>query len=271
MEKIFESYTLVSDMDGTLINSEKQISKENLDAIKYFVDNGGKFTVATGRMVASVACFLDRINLDLPAILHNGGKIYDYNNHKVVYEHFIEEDRKQSIRKVWENRPDIGIEIFCDEVVYVYRKCEYTKRYNKYSYNVVYNLPEEVWSKPWVKVLLIGDEDVLDEFEQEYRNNYDTGMSVRSGANYLDVIGNGTSKGAALEKLIELYNLDRSKIIAAGDNMNDLEMINIASYGFILKNGTERALKNAKLIAPSNNENPIKYIIDYVKQDIEKK
>lgn len=107
MKKIFDGYTLVSDMDGTLINSNKEISKENLDAIKYFVNNGGKFTVATGRMVASVECFLDRLNLDLPAILHNGGKIYDYNNKKVVYEHFIEEDRKESIKKVWENRPDI--------------------------------------------------------------------------------------------------------------------------------------------------------------------
>lgn len=57
MKKIFDGYTLVSDMDGTLINSNKEISKENLDAIKYFVNNGGKFTVATGRMVASVECF----------------------------------------------------------------------------------------------------------------------------------------------------------------------------------------------------------------------
>lgn len=268
MEKIFEGYTLVSDMDGTLINSKKQISKENLDAIKYFVNNGGKFTVATGRMVASVACFLDRLNLDLPAILHNGGKIYDYNNKKIVYEHFIEEDRKEAIRKVWENRPDIGIEIFCDEVVYIYRRCEYTKRYNKYSYDIVYDVPNEIWNKPWVKVLLIGDEDVLDEFEKEYRNNYDKGTSVRSGANYLDVIGNGTNKGAGLLKLIELYNLDKSKIIAVGDNMNDLEMIDIANYGFILKNGTQRALEKAKLIAPSNDENPIKYIIDYVEKNI---
>ena len=268
MKKMFDGYTLVSDMDGTLINSNKEISKENLDAIKYFVNNGGKFTVATGRMVASVECFLDRLNLDLPAILHNGGKIYDYNNKKVVYEHFIEEDRKESIKKVWENRPDIGIEIFCDEVVYIYRECKYTKRYNKYSYDIVYNLPKEIWNKPWVKVLLIGDEEVLDEFEKEYRNKYDKGMSVRSGANYLDVIGNGTSKGEGLLKLIELYNLDKGKIIAVGDNMNDLEMIHIAKYGFILKNGTKRVLEKAKLIAPSNDENPIKYIIDYVEKNI---
>jgi len=93
-------------------------------------------------------------------------------------------------------------------------------------------------------------------------------MSVRSGANYLDVIGNGTSKGEGLLKLIELYNLDKGKIIAVGDNMNDLEMIHIAKYGFILKNGTKRVLEKAKLIAPSNDENPIKYIIDYVEKNI---
>ena len=99
MKKIFDGYTLVSDMDGTLINSNKEISKENLDAIKYFVNNGGKFTVATGRMVASVECFLDRLNLDLPAILHNGGKIYDYNNKNIDIAKFNKLTKKIIIEK----------------------------------------------------------------------------------------------------------------------------------------------------------------------------
>ena len=59
MEKIFEGYLLVSDMDGTLLNSEKKISKENLNAIDYFVKEGGTFTVATGRMLQSVELFIE--------------------------------------------------------------------------------------------------------------------------------------------------------------------------------------------------------------------
>ncbi len=268
MSEIFKGYTLVSDMDGTLINSKKEISKENLDAIRYFIDNGGKFTVATGRMEASVRCFLDKLDLNLPAILHNGGKIYDYSNENTIYEYFIEEERKECIKKVFETRPDIGIEIFCDEVVYVYRECKYTKRYNKYSYDVVYNVPDYVWNKAWVKVLLIGDEDVLDLFEVEYRDKYDKGQCVRSGANYLDVIGNGTSKGNSLSKLVELYKLDSEKLISVGDNMNDLEMIQMSKFGFILKNANRRVIESADLIAPSNDDNPIEYIIKYVEKKI---
>lgn len=268
MNGIFKGYTLVSDMDGTLINSKRQISRENLESIKYFINNGGKFTVATGRMEASVRCFLDILDLNLPAILHNGSKIYDYSNEKTMYEYFIEEERKECIKKVFENRPDIGIEIFCDEVVYIYRQCEYTKRYNKYSYDVVYNVPEYVWNKPWIKVLLIGDEDVLDLFELEYKSKYDRGQCVRSGANYLDVIGNGTSKGNSLSKLVKLYNLDKEKLISVGDNMNDLEMIKISRFGFILKNAKKRVIENTSLIAPSNDENPIEYVIKYVEKKI---
>ena len=44
---IFSGYIIVSDMDGTLLNSKGKLSDENINAIKYFVNNGGKFTLAT--------------------------------------------------------------------------------------------------------------------------------------------------------------------------------------------------------------------------------
>jgi len=50
MEKKFEGLMLVSDLDGTLLNSKLEVSEENIKAVSYFVDNGGIFTIATGRM-----------------------------------------------------------------------------------------------------------------------------------------------------------------------------------------------------------------------------
>ncbi|MGL4109535.1 Cof-type HAD-IIB family hydrolase [Clostridium sp. LP20] len=268
MDKIFDGYLMVSDMDGTLLNSEKKISKGNLEAIKYFVDNGGKFTVATGRMVQSVGNFVDEIRIKLPTILHNGAKIYDFMEDKIIAEHSIEEHRKEVIKKVKRDYPNIGIEVFADEIVYIYQRCELTKRYNKYNYNIVYDLPNEVWDKPWVKVLLIGDEKDLDKLEIEYKEHYDNGNAFRSGANYFDIVANGISKGIALEELIERYNFDKTKVIAVGDNMNDIEMLEVAEYGFYIEGGAKRGLERAKLIAPSNDNNPIKYIIGWLENKI---
>lgn len=268
MSKIFEGYVLVSDMDGTLIGSDKIISKENREAIDYFINEGGLFTVATGRMLPSVLEYRDSLNLNLPIIIHNGGKIYDVNKEKTISEVYIEEERKEVIKRIANDYPNLGIEIFSDEVVYVYRKCRFTERYNRHNYKIVYEVEDDVWNKNWVKVLIIGEEEELDCIEKIYNSKYDSGTACRSGRNYFDVVGNGVSKGQALEILIEKYNIDKNKVIAIGDNMNDLEMIKVAEYGFSVSDGHEELKEKTDLFSPTCNEDAIKYVIDYMKNKI---
>lgn len=268
MEKIFDGYLLVSDMDGTLLNSEKRISKKNLEAIDYFVKEGGKFTVATGRMLQSVEMFIDQLKMELPAILHNGAKIYDYKNNKVISQYPIEEDRKEFLKRIRADKPTLGIEIFADEVVYVYRSCELTKRYDKHDFNIIYDMPEDVWDQEWLKVLLIGDKEELDELEKKYNSTYDKGSVFRSGDHFLDVVSNRVSKGKALKELIKIHNIDPKKVIAVGDNMNDVEMLEVANYGFYIKTGEPRAVQNAEYIAPSNDDDPIEYVVNWIKHNV---
>lgn len=268
MNNFFEGYLLVSDMDGTLLNSNKEISKENLCAIEYFRKHGGKFTVATGRMVDSVETYLDRINLDIPAIIHNGGKVYDYKTKETIVEHTISSERKDIIKRIKKEWPNIGIEIFAEEVVYIYQVCKFTKRYEKYNYNIVYEMPDEAWDKPWVKILLIGSKCELDLLETVYKEKYDDGTAFRSGANFFDIVSNGISKGMALEEIIEKYNINKSKVIAIGDNMNDIEMLELAQYGFYIRGGAKRALEKAKLLAPTNDENPLEYVVKWIEDRI---
>ncbi len=270
MDKIFEGYILASDMDGTLINSNKEVSKENRKAIKYFVDNGGLFTLATGRMVQAVRGFVDDLSIECPVMLHNGAKIYDFRNGQVIKEHFIEEERKKAIKRFYENNPHIGIEIFANEIAYVYRRCEFTKRYDSHKdYKVVYGLPDEVWNEKWVKVLLIGEKEELDAAEKDFKENYDKGNnSFRSGTNYLDIVANGISKGRSLEELVNALKFNPEKVLAVGDNMNDVEMIEYANYGFCVENGLSIVKEKADFIAPSNDEDAIAYIIKWLEKKI---
>ncbi|MBE6046924.1 MAG: HAD family phosphatase [Clostridium sp.] len=271
LDKIFSGYILATDMDGTLINSNREISKENREAIKYFIENGGLFTLATGRMVQAVRDFAEDLNVNCPIMLHNGAKIYDFKEGKVIKEHYIEEERKEAIKRFYKDNPNIGIEIFSDEIAYVYRKCKFTKRYDRHKdYKVIYELPDEIWKKPWIKVLIIGEKDELDAAEIDFRENYDKGNnSFRSGTNYLDVVANGISKGKSLEELVTALNLDKEKVIAVGDNMNDIEMIEYAKFGFCVENGLDIVKKKANYIATSNDDDAIAYIINKMKQDIE--
>ena len=63
------------------------------------------------------------------------------------------------------------------------------------SYEVVYSLPDEIWQRPWIKVLLIGERELLDKYEPIYRTEYDNGYAVRSGDKYLDVVYERSFKG----------------------------------------------------------------------------
>ena len=99
---IFDGYLLVSDMDGTLLNSKGKLSEENKKAIEYFVDNGGQFTLATGRMLPSIKRHIHKMKVTLPVIMYNGTKVYDFNNNEVIWEKFLEEDRKEIVKVVKE-------------------------------------------------------------------------------------------------------------------------------------------------------------------------
>lgn len=262
----FTGYLLVSDMDATLLKSDHSISDANKRAIEYFTENGGFFTVATGRMVDAVRMYLPRLNINVPAILHNGAKLYDFSQEKTIFEQTIEEDRKQAIKRVYDEIPEIGLEVYCDETVYVYRKCEETKRFLKRSYEVIYNLPEEIWNRPWIKVLLIGDRKLLDKYEPIYRRDYDSGYAVRSGAKFLDIVANGASKGNGLKQLSNMLKIPRDRIIAVGDNMNDISMLDAAGTSYAVANAVKGVKKAADRIAPSNNDDAIAYIINEIEK-----
>lgn len=262
----FDGYLLVSDMDGTLLNSKGKLSEENKSAIEYFVDNGGEFTLATGRMLPSIRRHIQKMKVTLPVIMYNGTKVYDFNNDKVIWEKFLEEDRKEIIKVVKEVSPNVGIEIYSDEVVYIYQSCKRTERFNKLGYDVIYDIDDSIWNKKWTKALIVGEKEELDFVETYLRENYGDKDIVRSSDVYLEIIPKGISKGQALKELVIYKGLEEFKIISVGDNMNDVELLEEAHYGFCIANGSEELKKKSKYIAPSNDDNPIEFIVKWIGQ-----
>lgn len=257
----FTGCLLVSDMDATLLTNKHKISDKNREAAEYFISNGGLFTVATGRMNKGVREYLGRISINAPAILHNGAQIYDFKSEKSLREKFIEEERKGIIKRVYEDMPELGIEIYSNETIYIYRECAETARFKNRKYtDVVYSLPDEVWGQPWIKYLLIGKKKLLDRYEPVYRRDYDSGYAVRSGKKYLDIVSGEASKGIALSELRTITGAE--KVIAVGDNMNDISMLQTADISFAVDNAEDSVKETADFQAPSNNDSAIAYIVE---------
>ena len=278
---IFSGYIIVSDMDGTLLNRKGKLSDENINAIKYFVNNGGKFTLATGRMLPSVKRHVNKINVNLPVIIYNGVKVYDCNNDEVIWERHLEENKKRIVQDIKKNNPNLGIEIYSEEVVYIFQSCKQTERFKNLGYDVVYEVNDDIWNKKWTKVLIIGSKEELDNFEKSYHKcPYFRGMYreesyhkeyedalIRSSDIYLEMIPEGISKGQALKELINKNNIINHTVIAVGDNMNDLELLEEADYGFCTLNGSEKLKKLSKYIACSNDDNVMEFLIKWIEKE----
>lgn len=268
MNKKFKGYLLVSDMDGTLIGNDKLVSEENIKAINRFTAQGGIFTLATGRMMESVRKYLDVVQVNIPIILYNGTKIHDYNEKKTIYELFLEDKVKNIIRQLKQHDSSLGIEIYYDENVYIFNKCRFTKRFSLERTDVHYEIPGKLWDENWTKILILGEEDQIDKLENTFTSIFGEVNLVRSGDNYLEILPQDTSKGHALENLCKILNIDISKTIAVGDNMNDYEMLKKSGYGFCVANGNRKLFKEIPYKCCSNDEHVIDFVVKWAEENL---
>ena len=107
MEKTFENWLVVSDIDGTLNNKFRKLPKRNYDAIKKFTDLGGNFTLESGRLQSSLERNYNRITPNQPAIVLNGAGLYDYNNREMLWRNTIGKKGREFVKYISEEFDEI--------------------------------------------------------------------------------------------------------------------------------------------------------------------
>ncbi|MBU5315698.1 Cof-type HAD-IIB family hydrolase [Clostridium bornimense] len=263
--KIFEGIMLISDMDGTLLNKDGSISEKNIEAIKEFISLGGKFTVATGRMKKGVEKFLDRLPINAPAIIFNGSSIYDFSKHKEIYAKVLENGVKGYLEKIKSVDSSIGIEVYCNDEIYVYNNHKRTERFKKKGYKVHYDFNDDVYNMQWRKVLIVGDKDQLDNLQNVFQEEIGQANIVRSDDVYLEMMPMGTSKAMAVKILCDMLKYKLEDVIAVGDNMNDFDMLKEVGYSFVVENGDEKLKKAIKGRTTDNNNDAIYNLLEGMK------
>ncbi len=229
----FSRTAFVSDMDGTLLKSDKTLNPVDTAAIKRYTDLGGRFIIATGRPLHTVTDYLSVIG-DNPMILCNGGVIYDPCKAKVLYEIDLPEIAKDIIFDVRNRYPDISPEIYTFSKRYFFHM-NTVEKWHQHILGIEFHKisdPDEI-NEPWNKMLFADEVEVIDELT-EYVKKYDgRGVRfVRSFPKFLEILPEGVSKGSALKKLIEIERFDGLTVCAAGDYDNDVEMLMAADISF---------------------------------------
>lgn len=269
MKNNWSKYLLVSDLDGTLLNGHCEISKRNVLAIKEFIKMGGNFTIATGRSIEAALGYIEKLPVNFPVIVYNGGMIYDVQNSRMIWQSILSKTSKQVVKDIYKEFPMVGIEVYSEGKVIVLRKNEYVMKHEKRDKMKFYSTDEiegDVWKMEWNKVLLTYKREEMDKIGEMLKFKYTNVRFIRSESTFIDIMPVEVSKGAALKIIADQKNIRMDNIIAVGDNMNDVEMIRSVGFGFAVKNANEKLIPHAAYMTVSNNEHALEYIVNWLKE-----
>ena len=255
--KRFEGLILCSDVDGTLVNEQNKVPKENAEAIAYFQAHGGKFMLATGRIPEAVYPILDGIHPDLPGICHNGCSIYDYNEKKYVATTELPRSATAPAEEIMRLFPESGVEIITVDGIYILKPNFATERH--ITFEKITSKPAESFesvSATWLKCLFAQDPDDTTKMQEAMENSpYKKDFTlIRTHQYYYEIFNKHASKGNALKQFCSMYHLDPKNLLAIGDNDNDVEMLKIAGKSAAVKNASSSAKDVAETILTKTND-----------------
>ena len=254
-----ETKILFTDLDGTLLNDQKQISEGNLNAIHQALDLGHKIVISTGRALISAKEQAETLGLTMPGcyiIAFNGACIYDIYEKKVIFSQTIPMDY---VCHLFEEAHKFGLHIqtYDDTQVIAERENKELSEYCRNTgmgYRLVSSV-SELHADPY-KVLTVDYQrhDLLLHFQEHIRDwakgKIDSYFSCDS---LLEIIAPGISKGNAILRLCEQLQIPLEHTISAGDADNDISMLQTTPVSVVMKNADAHMHAYATYITEHDN------------------
>ena len=231
----FTGVMLVSDFDDTLYGTDLHVSEENRTAIRSFMEQGGLFTVATGRArkTFSPQVTLEDIPLNAPVILSNGATVFDYQTNQLVRRTYLPDRIIDDMLAVCAKFPELGFEAYHQNEIFVHNPNIVTHRHMErvgMDYTI---LPIEELPMPLTKLILEQSPELLLEVQAFMQETVGGCYEVIfSNPVLLELTAKNSHKGGTALWLAEHLGISREHLYCVGDNQNDIPMMEAAKIGF---------------------------------------
>ena len=261
----------VSDLDGTLLNSNSIVSENSKLIINRGIELGLLFSVATARTPATVMKLLEDVKVQLPMVLMTGALTYDKHRNIYTDVRSFSEKTTEVITGIIEDKGLSAFMYIVDnnhlKVFYKEARSELEKRFIKEregspykTFHIVNSYYKLSHSHVPVLFFIMDDFKKLDALREEikdirgintfcYRDIFDTSKG------YLEIFSEGTSKAEAVKRLASAAAADR--LIVFGDNLNDLPMFSIADESYAMENAFPEVKAAATGIIKSNDQDGV--------------
>ncbi|MGN0290779.1 MAG: Cof-type HAD-IIB family hydrolase [Lachnospiraceae bacterium] len=251
---------LFTDIDGTLLNDKREIPKENKEAIDKALAAGHSIVIATGRPLDSGKKIVEELGLTMQGcymIAYNGAIIYDCGNDRVLEKKFVP---YPYVEELFKRGKEAGLYVQTYNKTQIITtqdtpELEYYRQHTKLTYQVVDDVMSVLEEEPQ-KVMLINltDKKKLEKFQAD-NLEWEEGKchSFFSMDTYLEYAPINATKAYGIHYLCELLGVPLENTIAAGDERNDIPMIEEAHIGVAMKNAKDEVKASADYITKKNN------------------
>lgn len=252
------------DMDGTLLDSQKELPQRNIDVIQEAAQQGHKIVICTGRIQKGVEPYFDRLGLAAKeeyAILNNGCSLHTISEDWQLLSYYnLDFHDVRYLYSLLDNYPEVYLTLIAD-VDYLVLADEVPDLV-AYDASLVFTEPQPVsladvkaQTKPVFQAMYMGEPDVLDAFQADFEAELSEKFSmVRSQSYLFEAMPKGITKASGLRELAQKLDVDTKDIVALGDAANDLEMMKAAGFSVAMGNAAKEVKKIADAVTSSNDE-----------------
>jgi Cof subfamily protein (haloacid dehalogenase superfamily) len=265
---------ICTDIDGTLLDSNRQLSARTINAIRA-LDKNIPVILASSRMPSAMRHLQEELNIvDHPLICFNGGYVLHYNNSsanpKVFDSVFISAEICAGII-AFTKGSQIHSSLYFEDNWYAPTQDQWTEREATITKVSPTILSAENVLNDWTennigahKVMCMGSAEEITQLEKNLINKYSADLNIyRSRSTYLEIAPKIISKGTGLDLLLKQhFDITMKDVIAFGDNYNDIDLLNAVGHGVAVSNARDEVKAVAKEITADSKADGVAMVIE---------
>ncbi len=261
------------DLDGTLLDNNKEISHRNKEAISLAIEKGIKIVICSGRVYTGARQYAKQVGSKDPIIACNGAIISENIDGKILYSNNLDNEECLKIVDIC-HRNNIYFHVYAGDTMLTEKLGFTSLKYfeknksmppeDRVNIEVVKDMVAKLNSIAGqvLKFVVVADDMTL---LKKVRNEMEQISSIDvMSSNYdnFEVMNKGVNKGAALRKLSELLDIPAIEMIAIGDNENDISMFNYVGLSIAMDNGEDCAKEAAQYVTAANDQDGVAKAIE---------
>lgn len=265
---------LVLDLDGTLTNSQKEITAPTKKALIEIQQEGKKVVLASGRPINGVLPLAEELHLGKYGsyiLSFNGARITRCSDGQIIYNKTLPKDVLKPVYDIVLSYPELDILTYDGPDILSGIACnEYTEKESFINKMPVVQTEDfiERLTFPVNKLLVTGDPLVIEKAMEVLKKHFHKLLNIyRSEPYFLEIMPQNIDKAYSLQKLLSSLGLSSDQMICCGDGYNDLSMIEYAGLGVAMENAQPIVKDSADFITRSNDEDGILYVIEKFMKD----